>query len=372
MRHDAIDGAPGSACAPGTGGSDFDPASGGAGRAGMLMPSRWLMALIVLGLIGLVTYPGDDPGPESSRMRLIPGSPGGQTIDFALSRDGKWVATTSSDGQGSLRSLGDDPSLGRILQPRGGLAHGLAFSPDGRTLALGRDPTGILIFDLARGPGTPLDVPLHGIRALAFSPDGRSLAASTERDGEILLWDLDAGRVRMRLRGHHSAVCLAFSPDDRSLAAGEKKEKRVTLWDLATGRSRSILKGLSGPITSVAFSPDGRLLAAASPYDRPVRLWDPRSGRLRLGVAGHAGGTGAVVFSPDGRRLATSGSDGTVQIWSPTTGEWLAALDGWSSWLAQLAFSADGRILTAAGSDNHVRIWDMDGIGEAGGDRPRR
>jgi hypothetical protein len=110
------------------------------------MPSRVLMALIALGLIGLVAYLGGDPSPKSARMRLIPGSPRGQTIEFALSPDGKWVATTSSGGRVSLRSLGDDPALGRILEPRDGLAHGLAFSPDGRTLALGRDPTGILVF----------------------------------------------------------------------------------------------------------------------------------------------------------------------------------------------------------------------------------
>jgi WD40 repeat protein len=209
-------------------------------------------------------------------MRLIPGAPGGQTIDCAPSPDGSWVATTSSDGRVSLRSPGDQPGTGRILQPRGGRAQGRAFSPDGRTLALGRNPTGILVFDLtAGGPGTPLDLPLARIKALAFSPHGRSLAASTERDGEILLWDLDAGRVRRRLPGHHTALSLAFSPAGRSLAAGERDEQRVTLWDLAAGRSRSIRREASGSVTSVAFSPDGRLLAAAAPCDPSVRLWDP-------------------------------------------------------------------------------------------------
>ena len=155
------------------------------------------MALIVLGIIGLVAYLGDDPSPKSSRIRMIPGSTGGQTIDFALSPDGKWVATTSSDGWASLRSLGDDSGTGRILEPRRGLAQGLAFSPDGQTLALGRDPTGILVLDLAGGgPGIPHALPLSLIKALAFSPDGRTLAASTQRDGEIVLWDLDASRVR--------------------------------------------------------------------------------------------------------------------------------------------------------------------------------
>ena len=161
------------------------------------MPPRGLMVLIALGLIGLIGYSCGDPGPQPSRMRLIPGSPGGQTIDFALSPDGKSVATTSSDGWASLRSLGDNQAIGRILQPRGGLGQGLAFAPDGRTLALGRAPTGILLFDLAGGrPEMTVAAPLSRIKALAFAPDGRSLAASTQRGGEILLWDLDASRVR--------------------------------------------------------------------------------------------------------------------------------------------------------------------------------
>jgi WD40 repeat protein len=91
---------------------------------------------------------------------------------------------------------------------------------------------------------------------------------------------------------------------------------------------------------------------------------------LRLDVPGHAGGSVAVSFSPDGDLLVTSGNDGMVRIWSLATGEVVAALDGRSSWLSRIAFSADGRILAAVGGDNHIRVWDMDGIGEAGADRP--
>src|SRR5262249_23609612 len=152
-----------------------------------------------------------------------------------------------------------------------------------RTLAVGRDGPGILLFDLVGG-GSPitLSTPLPLSRALAFSPDGRTLAASTQRDGEILLWDPAADRVRARLHGRSPAVDIAFSPDGRTLAAGEQHENAVTLWDLETGRSRYLHKEQHGPITSVAFSPDGSLLAAAGPADRLVRLWELPSGRLRL------------------------------------------------------------------------------------------
>ena len=80
----------------------------------------------------------------------------------------------------------------------------------------------IFLYDVeAGGAGHPLGMPIQCGKGLAFSPDGRTLAASSYLDHEILLWDLAAGRERARLRGHGSPVLsLAFAPDGRSLASG--------------------------------------------------------------------------------------------------------------------------------------------------------
>ena len=103
------------------------------------------MGLIALAIIGLMALARDDPGRDRPPTRLIPGEPGMTALAFALSPDGKRIATTRIDRRVSLRGRGVD----RILDPRGGVSRGLAFSPDGRTLAVGRDEPGVLLFDAA-------------------------------------------------------------------------------------------------------------------------------------------------------------------------------------------------------------------------------
>jgi WD40 repeat protein len=373
MRRDAIDGASGSACAPSLADDERGPARTDRMRAGISAPSRALKGLIALGLVGLVGLSAHESGPEPARMRLVLGGAGPTAIGFALSPDGRTIATTHSHGRWSLRDLRDERGTERLVGHYRGPAWAPAFSPDGRRLVLGRGELGVLLLDLAAGGHpVPLDLPRSAVRALAFSPDGRTLAAAAWPDVEIVLWDLATNRERTRLRDRSRALSLAFSPDGRSLAAGEQCDQRIILWDLETGRSRSIYEEPAGHITSVAFSPDGRLLAAAGPAHRNVRLWDPGSGRLRRQVAGHVGGALSVAFSPDGGRLATSGNDGMARIWNVATAELLTCLDGRTMRLTQVAFSADGRTLVAIGSDDHVRVWDLDDIDKANADSTLR
>lgn len=105
----------------------------------------------------------------------------------------------------------------RLPATRGGYSPP-AFSPDGRTLAV--IETGeVTLWEVASGQSRGrLKGPMwaHG---LAFSPNGRFLAVGTYPEAPVALWDLSASRMVGQLRkdvGHVDS--LAFSPDGSRLA----------------------------------------------------------------------------------------------------------------------------------------------------------
>src|SRR5207247_1978417 len=112
-----------------------------------------------------------------------------------------------------------------------------------------------------------------GITGLAWSPDGKTLA-SCSSDKTILLWDRN-GKRRFRLRGHTDLIsCLAWNPTGKLLATGSGDEdKSVFLWNTITGQRQAILRGHTRQITALAWRPDGKMLAVAS-LDGRVRIWN--------------------------------------------------------------------------------------------------
>ncbi len=107
---------------------------------------------------------------------------------------------------------------------------------------------------------------------LAFSPDGRMLALSRWQRS-IPVWEVATGRQRLLLTGHtDSTACVAFSPDSWILAsAGE--DKTIRLWDLETGKELRKLTGHRGTANSLTFSADGKTLISASD-DTTILFWD--------------------------------------------------------------------------------------------------
>ena len=113
------------------------------------------------------------------------------------------------------------------------------------------------------------------VEDVAFSPDGKTLAMAS-REGSVQLWDVATGKHLETLKGHSAAVsAVVFSPDGRTLASGSH-DQTVRLWNIETRRELMQLDPGNielGYVQTLAFSPDGK------------RSWPeetaPPSGRLR-------------------------------------------------------------------------------------------
>ena len=142
---------------------------------------------------------------------------------------------------------------------------------------------------------------------LAFSPDGRTLALGRQ-SGDVELWDTRSDkRLGDVLRGHRAAVqALRFSRDGRTLASSDAA-KSIRLWDVERRAQLGgpiVLPTSNDYVLDIAFSPDGRTLASADD-DFMIRLWDVPTHK-RLGSAlPFAGDHLAMSFMSDGRTLAT-------------------------------------------------------------------
>lgn len=256
-------------------------------------------------------------------LRVI--RPGGEVNVVALSKDGHYAAA----GHGkrlSLMSL----QTGRLIWTRelDGYAKGIAFAPDGRTVAAVSDGGSVLFFGKDGRRTAALRLNDAG-SAVAYSPDGRWLAAAGRR---IRLWPPgaqagDTGRV---LVGHRDvAYALAFAPDGTRLLSASL-DHTARMWDMSTGTALDTLEtahpervAINGrvrefprqlPVTAAAYAPDGRISATAG-ADRAVHLWNPATGARVASLEGHTRAVTGLAFG-SGDRLASSSADGTVRIWT--------------------------------------------------------
>ena len=253
---------------------------------------------------------------------------------FAISADGQLLAAVSSQGEVRVWRLADGQPLAVYEHPQGAVA-GVAFSPDGRTLASACGDQQVYLWDVSTllNTGVP--------------------AASSR------------GALRATLKGHTTGVYhVAFSPDGQLLASSGFDQK-IILWDVATGQQRQVLPVATVWIRSFAFSPDGQQLACACDDD-VVRLWSVATGRLLCVCVGHTAKVTAVAFSSDGQRLVSGSDDCSVRLWAVESGELQHTFPPCAHFVLTVAFSPDGRRVACAGADERVTLWDLgDAVGWA-------
>jgi WD40 repeat protein len=250
------------------------------------------------------------------------------------------------------------------------------------------------------------------VTALAFSPDGKTLAVGTSI-GQVKLFNAETGEFirsfddeAARLADRESPKSwqslaralgcvndIAFSPDGKLLAVGGESfadfsnrgrlgqkisgPGRLKIFNVATGALRNDLAGHSHFFT-VAFSPDGTLLASCgrwfsefNNHGNGAILWDMRTGQAISHIpTNDNGAVPAVAFSPDSQWIAVGSqssydrdgfkdaSSGAVCVTNVETGitQWRQTVPERAS---GLAFSQDGKTVITLCGRQSVRFLDM-------------
>ncbi len=294
-----------------------------------------------------------------------PGRHTARVNSVAISPDGRFVASGSSDGTVKLWHTATGLEVRTI--EHGHWVAAVAFSPDGLHVASGGFDFTVRLWEVATGTQVrQLDAD-ELIQSVAYSPDGRHLVAGMS-EGVIKLWHVATGAEVRQFTGHSIWVrSVAYSSDGKYVASGAE-DRTVRIWEAETGAEARKFRRFYSGLTAVAFSPDGKRVASAAQHpDYSIRRRDVATG-AELESIGLTDTAWSLAYLPDRLHLAGAMTDGTVRLWKLTTGEEIARLQGHSGWIVSVAISRDGKYLVSGSLEKFVQVWDLAAVleGRAG------
>lgn len=221
-----------------------------------------------------------DPGREMETKDSV--------TDLAFTLDGRKLLSNSfifgriyvwdvKSGEWEKTLIGGRPILLKYRLSHGNTIYNFVLDPTGRYLATSsRDGTAGL-WDLRTMEWIASIGDFGGpVICVAFSPDGRTLAVtSADQNQKVKLWDIEGNRLISTLTGFKKDVYIlnqSFSPDGRIVVVPSigTRKPGLKLWDARTGQLLAVVDEALQP---VAFTPDGKTMLTGGPKGE-VLFWD--------------------------------------------------------------------------------------------------
>jgi WD40 repeat protein len=202
--------------------------------------------------------------------------------------------------------------------------------------------------------------------ALAFSPDGKLIALGGD-DSTVRVWQTTQasdGNLKvppmqtLEVSGNNTFSALAFNHNGYWLAAGTSGGL-VSVWNVADGKLLDQVKDLTGPIKNLAFSQDNSYLVVTT--SRDAWMWNMNSSQL-IEVNGYSYGSAdaySFAISPLGDSIASAHEDGTIWLQTLPGGQLIERLGTGGSNVNSLVFSSDGSQFAFWLSDGTVFVWQV-------------
>ncbi len=332
----------------------------------------------------------------------------GARAAVALSRDGKWILTGSSDNKAKLFNAQTGKLQLSLLGPEDPDVEitAVAISPKQPLLFTGDAIGTCRLFNQQTGEQIWKAAKKHTreITAAVFLPDGKTILTASP-DKSVGRFDVATGeepRNLVIIHPREGVSSMALSHDgtrlltvslDRTIWAQDVKqgEKEVNvsfatvrLWDVDTAKQIGELPIGDEVVNSVAFSPDGKLAVTTNARitelengkykmlrtpKESVRLWDVRTMQqvgdgpfLDLNLPKVGGSAWSAVFQPSDVEGVSGGSVLTIggndaRLWNLQTGDKIMEFSPHDA-VASAHFSPDAASIVTGSWDRTAKIWD--------------
>lgn len=325
---------------------------------------RWNPGIAVFISLLLVFCASVSPAKQDAKP-LLPA-----IYSLAFSPDGKKLAV-GTHKQALLYDTSNWTVLDTFTQIKNSV-RSLTFHPDGIHLAIGSGISGtsgdLLIWDTSKPDKLARYAPAQDtIESIAFAGDGSSMLTASF-DSKARLYPQTFYGYGPKLEEHNGRVtAVAFSPKPKYIFITGAMDKMVKVWDFKKVNVVVNFDQATAGITGLGFlangdqfvgsSMDGNLYWWGVGYDERRRTY---SGYPFRTIRAHEDGVTAFGMSGNRQRFVTGGMDRKVKVWKTDDGGLVREFKEPTLPVYCTAMSPDGKIAAAAGREGTIWVWDVE------------